>query len=111
MYKMIIALLMPIALAACAASSEALRLEADLGKEQRRIEREEKYGKCPHDRWRSISVIGKTKTADAIRTLKACDVEYDISRHVSVGRVTEFVHVGTEYTWHFVNGVLASYRR
>jgi hypothetical protein len=78
----------------------------------RLAELEPKYGKCRGDGWQSVSVIGKTKSDELVNQLRACDLagEFDTSRHVSAGGEHFFVHLGTNRTWYFVNGVLSSYR-
>jgi hypothetical protein len=76
-------------------------------------ELETKYGPCRGDGWRSVSVIGKTKSDELVNQLRACGLtlaEFDTSRHRSASREHYFVHIGSDRMWHFVNGVLYSVR-
>jgi len=105
------AVLVPLALtvAGCVtATEEQSKASLDAFWEEARIARLEKYGECPHDRWKSISVIGKTKSADAVRVMRACDMQFDFSRHVSASHTHGFLHLGHRM-WHFVDGTLVSY--
>ena len=116
MLKFAAALLLPLALAGCVTTAdkslEQLNAEIAANNAKRLAALEQQYGKCVRgDRWRSVSVIGKTTSAELVRQIKACDRwgDADTSRYVSAGRESFFVHLG-DRMWHFINGVLVSYR-
>jgi hypothetical protein len=111
-----VAILAALSSAACNTTSKSvddILAERAAKRAERLAELESKYGKCRGDRWQSVSVIGKTTSTELVNQLRACNLtyaDYDTSRHVSASREHFFVHIGTDRIWHFVNGVLVSYR-